>query len=612
MRKSTREVKKVELFQFAGSSSKVVSEHEDGDASPETDEEEDLFHEKPVAIKKKGPAASKKKVYQELVGTSLFDIVKNSKKLTSDVVVENWIESCKNNRIPAIVELVNFVLMAAGAKKCWIPKDVDLDALEPEELDELLVDMVTEMTESEGSKLYPLNQVVKQPKAISFRQRYVNFWQCLSDKLQSSEDEFVASKEGLMMLKIICDQLISLSSMTVVNVRDAVTEAALTMGQAAVTSSVGLRARCDSSKRQLQAEVSKLKGKPRLGVPNGPKYEAIFKQSAILDEALEALEELAGTFFNSIFVHRFKDSNESIRALCTRQIGDWLPLDPDCYYKDEYLKYVGWMCLDHSAAVRREAVRSVGKLLTAESHLQFLSTFVTRFIGRFVEIAVGDIDEGVALDMMIVMRKFQMKGMLDLVEEESLDLVDEVIFDGESSKRVRQEALAFMMDHTEGFEDDDEGADEGSSSSAPQKGKGGKRDVVDDARALAKKSKTAMQLETLTEFAEHHLYSDTSRCYTYSTGEEVQKVPDLSRVAMMVEALLELPQRDIIRNWSIIISLLLKESDDFIAIALRPSLSSALLRIFVASALELKRWNTDIKVLQLDDVKGMRKGKGNR
>ena len=42
--------------------------------------------------------------------------------------------------------------------------------------------------------------------------------------------------------------------------------------------------------------------------------------------------------------------------------------------------------------------------------------------------------------------------MLDQVDEESLDLVDEVIFDGGASKRVRQEALAFMMDHTDGFE----------------------------------------------------------------------------------------------------------------------------------------------------------------
>ena len=42
--------------------------------------------------------------------------------------------------------------------------------------------------------------------------------------------------------------------------------------------------------------------------------------------------------------------------------------------------------------------------------------------------------------------------MLDQVDEDSLDLVDEVIFDGGACRLVRQEALSFMMDHTEGFE----------------------------------------------------------------------------------------------------------------------------------------------------------------
>ena len=44
------------------------------------------------------------------------------------------------------------------------------------------------------------------------------------------------------------------------------------------------------------------------------------------------------------------------------------------------------------------------------------------------------------------------KGTLDNVEEEALDIVDGVVFDGGASKAVRREALAFMMDHTEGFE----------------------------------------------------------------------------------------------------------------------------------------------------------------
>ena len=35
-------------------------------------------------------------------------------------------------------DLLIWCVQAAGAKKQWIPADVDLDALEPEELDELV------------------------------------------------------------------------------------------------------------------------------------------------------------------------------------------------------------------------------------------------------------------------------------------------------------------------------------------------------------------------------------------------------------------------------------------------------------------------------------------
>ena len=40
--------------------------------------------------------------------------------------------------------------------------------------------------------------------------------------------------------------------------------------------------------------------------------------------------------------------------------------------------------------------------------------------------------------------------MLDTLDEDSLDRVDELVFDDGASVRVREEALGFMMDHTEG------------------------------------------------------------------------------------------------------------------------------------------------------------------
>lgn len=107
-------------------------------------------------------------------------------------------------------------------------------------------------------------------------------------------------------------------------------------------------------------------------------------------------------------------------------------------------------------------------------------------------------------------------GLLDSISEEKLDVVDVIVFDVEASARVRQEALAFLMDHTEGFDED---GDEDAAAVAldlslasltgkatkANKGKGGAEGKADQAKALVRRQRTAQQLETLTEYAAHHL-----------------------------------------------------------------------------------------------------------
>ena len=44
--------------------------------------------------------------------------------------------------------------------------------------------------------------------------------------------------------------------------------------------------------------------------------------------------------------------------------------------------------------------------------------------------------------------------LLDTLSQDKLDGVDVIVFDPSATLRVRQEALAFVMDHTEGFDED--------------------------------------------------------------------------------------------------------------------------------------------------------------
>ena len=215
--------------------------------------------------------------------------------------------------------------------------------------------------------------------------------------------------------------------MAVVNVRDAVTEAALTIGQKAVACQCGLRGRVELTQRQLQAEQTKSKpsafaggaaaaaAAAAAGQSKNPKLVAIQKQHKRLEDALKSSELLSSTVFNSIFVHRFKDSHDNVRALCVRRLGDWLSSDPERLYKDEYVKYAGWATFDHAQVVRKEAARSVGKLLHVkgphgQGSIQHLHAFFNRFMERFIEIAVGDVEESISLEMLHVLRDMQSKG----------------------------------------------------------------------------------------------------------------------------------------------------------------------------------------------------------
>lgn len=75
MRKSTREVKKPEIFRFDERPQKSRDvDNDDDNASPETDEEEDLFHEKSNFIAKnhttKSTAASKRSTTKASIASS--------------------------------------------------------------------------------------------------------------------------------------------------------------------------------------------------------------------------------------------------------------------------------------------------------------------------------------------------------------------------------------------------------------------------------------------------------------------------------------------------------------------------------------------------------------
>lgn len=84
--------------------------------------------------------------------------------------------------------------------------------------------------------------------------------------------------DGHEILRTVIDQLVALSSMAVVNIRDSVTEAALSLARGLLQGCAALKAELDTVGRQIAAEESQ---KSKAAARQNPKYQACVKQQEV-------------------------------------------------------------------------------------------------------------------------------------------------------------------------------------------------------------------------------------------------------------------------------------------------------------------------------------------
>lgn len=48
----------------------------------------------------------------------------------------------------------------------------------------------------------------------------------------------------------------------------------------------------------------------------------------------------------SVFVHRYRDAEASIRMECIKALGQWMKVHPDYFLEGNYLRYIGWTLTD--------------------------------------------------------------------------------------------------------------------------------------------------------------------------------------------------------------------------------------------------------------------------
>lgn len=256
----------------------------------------------------------------------------------------------------------------------------------------------------------------------------VSFFKSLVTTLH--ETEVLYQDESLM--ENIARWVASMSSSTLRPFRHTATTVALAMETALVEVAKKLDDRITKLTKTKESESEK--ARPRKQILQNIQHD--------LDEATQnrsICQDQIKDFFDTVFVHRYRDIDSRIRTECVDALGSWIIHLPSVFLLPDYLRYLGWMLSDTIAQTRQEVLKQLARIFKRDADK--IGSFIDRFRPRLVEMATRDIDVSVRVVAISVMEMLKSTGML---EPNEIDSIGKLIFDSEP--RVRKAVVDFFAD----------------------------------------------------------------------------------------------------------------------------------------------------------------------
>lgn len=298
---------------------------------------------------------------------TLFEVVKVGKSAMQSVV-DDWIESYKQDRDIALLDLINFFIQCSGCRGT-----VRIEMFRNMQNAEIIRKMTEEFDEDSGD--YPLT--MPGPQWKKFRSNFCEFIGVLIRQCQYSiiYDEY--------MMDTVISLLTGLSDSQVRAFRHTSTLAAMKLMTALVNVALNLSIHQDNTQRQYEAERNKMIGKRA-----NERLELLLQKRKELQENQDEIENMMNSIFKGIFVHRYRDAIAEIRAICIEEIGVWMKMYSDAFLNDSYLKYVGWTLHDRQGEVRLKCLKALQSLYTNRELFPKLELFTNRFKDRIVSMTL--------------------------------------------------------------------------------------------------------------------------------------------------------------------------------------------------------------------------------
>lgn len=156
----------------------------------------------------------------------------------------------------------------------------------------------------------------------------------------------------------------------------------------------------------------------------------------------ETCENTIIDFFDTVFVHRYRDVDPRIRTECVEALGQWMSILPGKFFEGQYLRYLGWILSDSAAAARLGVLKQLERVLENKNNVGGMRHFIERFRPRIVEMATRDAESSVrvaAIDLLDLIREAEM------LEPDDIDTIGKLIFD--SDAKVRKAVVKFFAEN---------------------------------------------------------------------------------------------------------------------------------------------------------------------
>ena len=339
-------------------------------------------------------------------------------------IAKEWRQSFEQYESKALAEVINFVLRAAGCTSKVTEHDIE----DPDAVASKIEDLQHEYQATEPTD-YPFMSKVKN--AASFKQGVTGFLDVLIRSI--AEDKLLYNNPELIENIQVWFTSMSTASNRAFRHTSTVVSLCVVTSLSTVASNVSDNA----AKSHRMVETERKKGN-KLNAARLKSMEASAKEASQLQEFVEALLK---DWFDTIFVHRYRDKDISIRRECMAALGEWIVTAPSTFFDGHHLRYMGWMLSDLAPVVRGEVIKQLIRFFKMPDMIGGLKTFTERFRSRMVEIASLDSESHVRASGVELLDLLRENGLL---EPDDVDAVGRLVFDADP--KVRKTVASFLSE----------------------------------------------------------------------------------------------------------------------------------------------------------------------